>query len=214
MNKRDLAIIQDLQRFRVMTRDDIIDIHFQGVKRPITQANTVLLRLYRQGKIQRSTDHQPYLYFPADNHIKKNSAKIPHFLAIVRVYRDMLRYQKPRTFTVEPKYAPKLAEPDIFAIFKNSPMFIEVQRSRYNDKQINDKIARYEALYDSKIIQREPWQPSNRPPIFPALLILTDSRYAVNSNRFPIIQARNIYEFIKLITSKQQNSEGIKIVVS
>lgn len=204
MTKRDYDIISDLKRFRVMTRDDIIDIHFRGVKHPVTQANSTLLRLYRQGLIQRSTDHQPYLYFPEEKHIKKNSTKIPHYLKIVGVYRDMLRHAGPRTFIVEPKYGKGLAEPDIFAIFKGSPLFIEVQRSVYNDRQINDKIARYEALFDSKIIQREPWQPLNRPPIFPAVLVLTDTRYAVNSNRFPIIQAQSIDQFVRLVERKRK----------
>jgi hypothetical protein len=208
MPKRDYDIISDLKRFRVMTRDDIIDIHFKGVKHPVTQANATLLRLYRQGQIERSTDHQPFLYFPADNHIKKNSAKIPHFLEIVGVYRQMLRYAKPWTFTVEPKYGKGLAEPDVFAIFKASPLFIEVQRSNYTDKQINDKIARYEALFDSKIVHKESWQPTGRQPIFPAVLILTESRYAVSSNRFPIIQARTIDEFMRIVSAVPANKKA------
>ena len=32
MKNRDKAIIKDLQRFRCMSRDDIIDLHFQGLK--------------------------------------------------------------------------------------------------------------------------------------------------------------------------------------
>ncbi len=215
MNARDRAIIADLERFRCMSRDDIAAIHFANVNNAITTANRTLLRLYRQKKISRSEKYQPFVYFPADNAIKKNSAKIPHFLELVRVYRDMLSYAKPARFNVEIKYDKGLAEPDIFAIWKGSPLFIEVQRSTYTDRQISDKIARYEALYQSGKVFKETWQASRK--IFPALLILTNTRYAVHSDNFPIIQAESIADFMR--TMKQpvkvppKQASGIKIKI-
>lgn len=44
MRKRDLTILNNLQRFRCMTRDDIIALHFNDLKNPVTCANTVLKR--------------------------------------------------------------------------------------------------------------------------------------------------------------------------
>lgn len=32
MRKRDVAILNDLQRFRCLTRNDIIELHFKGLK--------------------------------------------------------------------------------------------------------------------------------------------------------------------------------------
>nr|WP_259549365.1 replication-relaxation family protein [Heyndrickxia oleronia] len=203
MNKRDRAIIDDLERFRCMSRDDIADIHFRNVSNSITAANRTLLRLYRLGKIDRSTDFQPFVYFTADNGIRKDSQKIPHFLELVRVYRDMLAFVKPMRFNVEVKYSKGLAEPDIFAIWKGSPLFIEVQRSAYSDRQINDKIARYEALYQSGLVFDEPWQPNAR-KVFPAVLILSKTRYAVKSDNFAIMQAESIADFVRMVEPKEK----------
>ena len=216
MNARDRAIIADLERFRCMSRDDIAAIHFANVSNAVTAANRTMLRLYRQGLVDRSTEFQPFVYFPADNAIKKNSAKIPHFIELVRVYRDMLAYAKPARFNVEVKYDKGLAEPDIFTIWKGSPLFIEVQRSAYTDRQMTDKIARYEALYQSGKVHAEPWQPVNR-KVFPALLILTKTRYAVHSDNFAIVQAESIADFMRTMKQPIINNErktkqsGIKI---
>lgn len=210
MNKRDRAIIDDLERFRCMSRDDIADIHFRNVSNSITAANRTLLRLYRLGLIDRSTEFQPFVYFPADNSIKKNSAKIPHMLELVRVYRDMLAFAKPTRFSVEVKYAKGLAEPDIFAIWKGSPFFVEVQRSAYSDRQINDKIARYEALYQSGLVYDEPWQPKSK-KVFPTLLILTKTRYAVKSDNFTIIQSESTADFVRMVEQKEKPVEPIKL---
>lgn len=197
MRARDRAIIDDIQRFRVMSRDDIADIHFAGLKCASSNANSVLTRLFRAGIIDRSTDYIPYLYFPVDKPIKKDSAKIRHFLEIVRVYRDMIKVERPSVFTVEAKYAKGLAEPDIFAIWKGSPLFVECQRSHYSQQVMTEKIERYESLKDSGLVDAEPWQPKNKPPVFPAILILSPTRYAVESDSLTIMQAQSIGDFLQ-----------------
>lgn len=79
MNKRDLQIINNLERFRVMGRNDIVDLHFNHLKNPITSANFVLKRLVRDKKIQVNTAFRPYVYFPIHSTIKSNSTKKPTF---------------------------------------------------------------------------------------------------------------------------------------
>lgn len=197
MRARDRAIIDDIQRFRVMSRDDIASIHFAGLKYASSNANSVLTRLFRAGLIDRSTDYIPYLYFPVEKPIKKDSAKVRHFLEIVRVYRDMIKVERPSVFTVEAKYGPKYAQPDIFTVWKSSPLWIEVQRSHYTQQVMNEKIERYELLKESGIIDAEPWQPKNKPPVFPAILILSPTRYAVESDSLTIMQAQSISDFLQ-----------------
>lgn len=116
LTNRDKAIIADLNKFRVMDRDTIAELHFGNLRRPKYAANNVLLRLLRDGHIQRSTARQPYVYFGGETTMKKNSAKIDHFLAISNVYKEM-RGQALESFLVEPKYGDKgTVEPDIFAL--------------------------------------------------------------------------------------------------
>ncbi|WP_110928756.1 replication-relaxation family protein [Bacillus massiliglaciei] len=199
MRQRDRDITADLQRFRVLTRDQVAALHFANVKNPVTAANSALLRLYRQGMLERSAKYQPYLYFPTEGTIKKDSAKIPHFLAIADAYIDLCRFEKPSIFVVEPKYGKGMAEPDAFTIFKGSPLFIEVQRSVYSEKVMAEKIARYETLFLSGVIQSEGWQPKDR-KVFPGVLLITQTRYAVKSDKFPIIQAASIDEFMRTMS--------------
>lgn len=211
MKPRDKAILNDLERFRVLSRDDVKDLHFKHLKSPIGNCNAVLKRLYLQGLIERNTNQQPFLYFPKPS-IKKDSAKIPHFLEIVKVYKDMCRYEKTSQFIVEPKYGKGYCEPDIFTIWKGSPLWIEVQRTVYSETLMNEKIERYESFYDTGAILQEPWQPNE--PIFPAILILSATRYPVSSDRIQIIQAKSIDEFMmKVDKPKTISSKGMKIIV-
>ncbi|MGD6775247.1 hypothetical protein [Sutcliffiella horikoshii] len=198
LTKRDKAILSDLNRFRVMDRDSIAELHFAGLKNPRFAANNVLLRLVREGHIQRSTAFVPYVYFGGDVSMKKNSAKIGHFLAILDVYKQMVKCNDVVTFQVEPKYGRKgTAEPDIFCIFRKKPMFIEVQRTVYSEKKMAEKLARYEALYNSGIIAQEPWQPANK-TVTPHVLIITEQRYAIEPRYpFKVFQTPSFAEFVE-----------------
>jgi hypothetical protein len=210
LSNRDKAIIRDLNRFRVMDRDSIAEIHFVGIKNPTTAANSVLLRLLRDGQIQRSTSFQPYVYFGAESQIKKNSAKIGHFLAILNVYKEMRKLGKLESFKVEPKYGSKgNAEPDIFAMYRNTPFFIEVQKTAYSEKQMNEKLQRYVDFYNTGIMANP----------FPHVLILSDQRYAIDGQYpFKVFQAETFTQFNQSLTSQPVKSiplqSGVKIVVN
>ncbi|MGQ0421421.1 replication-relaxation family protein, partial [Bacillus sp. HC-Mk] len=180
---RDKAIVKDLQRFRCMSRDDIIDLHFQGLKKSVTCCNTVMKRLRRDGSVDANVSQQPYIYFPQPSTIRKTSQKIPHFLAIVDVYKQLLQYEKPKLFKVEPKYGKAYMEPDIFTIWRQSPFFIEVQNSVYSKKVMQEKVNRYEFYFHSLEWQQEPWQPK-KSKYFPSLLIITDTQYDIYSPNF------------------------------
>ncbi len=196
MKKRDKAIIDDLERFRALTRDQIIEMHFGWLRNPVANANSVMLRLYRQGLVERTSDFRQYVYFPADGRLRKDSAKLRHFLAIVDAYLEMRRLGGLRRFNVEPKYGKGLAEPDAFAIWRGSPFFIEVQRTAYSPRQIADKVARYEALRNSGIIEKEAWQPKGK-TVMPAVIILSEKRYAIESSTVRFVQVASLRELIK-----------------
>ncbi|WP_394141547.1 replication-relaxation family protein [Cytobacillus oceanisediminis] len=191
MRKRDVAILNDLQRFRCLTRNDIIELHFKGLKQPVTCCNTILKSLRRDGLIDVNVNHQPYLYFPSPATIKKDSAKIPHFLKIVEFYKSLIKYEDPKTFMVEPKYGKGLMEPDAFMLWKRSPFFVEIQRSLYSEKVMNGKVQRYESYFMSNEWQQEPWQPQNK-KVFPAVIVITDTRYKIESPYIKFYQVPHI----------------------
>ena len=205
LTKRDKAIIENLNRFRVMDRDSIAEIHFKGLKNPNYAANNVLLRLLREGHIQRSTSFVPYCYFGPDVSMKKDSAKIGHFLAILNVYKDILQYSNLDTFLVEPKYGDKgTVEPDIFCIFRRTAFFIEVQKSVYSEKQMKDKLDRYKELYRSGIMTREAWQNPDK-LLFPHILILSEQRYAIDRTYpFNVIQAQTFTKFLQMMKPREE----------
>ncbi len=206
MKKRDLAIINDLTRFRCMTRNQIIDLHFKGLKNPVTCANTVLKRLRRDSYIEVSKERLPYVYFPAPAPIKKDSTKIPHFLKIVDLHISIVMVQIPETFIVEPKYGKGFMEPDGFMIWKRAPFFIEIQRSVYSEKVMNEKVKRYEAYFLSNEWQQEPWQPEHK-KVFPVVILITDTRYKIDSTIVKFLQVQDIAQLLKLYEPKKVESK-------
>lgn len=209
LTARDRAIIKDLERFRVMDRDSIADIHFQGLKRPKYAANNILLRLVREGHVERSTAFVPYVYFPSDSKMKKDSAKVGHFLAIVEVYKEIRKLGALESFIVEPKYGSKgIVEPDIFCVFRKTPFFIEVQKSVYSEKQMSDKLNRYLDLYNRQLLHSEPWQRSDR-KVFPHVLILSDHRYNIADYQFRVIQAQSFSQFLDMLKPKKEPQVSI-----
>jgi hypothetical protein len=210
LTKRDKAIIADLNKFRVMDRDSIAELHFSNLKNPKYAANNVLLRLLRDGQIQRSTAFVPYVYFGPDVSIKKNSAKIGHFLAILNVYKEIRKLGHLETFLVEPKYGSKgVAEPDIFCMFRKTGFFIEVQKTVYSEKQMSDKLARYVDLFNAGIMAKP----------FPHVLILSEQRYAIDGEYpFRVFQAESFTQFIQSLKREKESevrshTGGIKIKI-
>lgn len=192
LTKRDKAIIKDLELFRVMDRDSIAELHFSNIKRPIMAANSVLLRLVRDGHIARSNHFQPYVYMPAESQIKKSSQKIHHYLALLETYKEIKKVVPTiDEFLIEPRYAGKgSVEPDIFLKFRNTGFFIEVQRTVYSEKQMNDKIDRYVSLYHDNYFD-----------VFPHVLILSNTHYKIDPRLpFKVFQSSNFATFLNSIT--------------
>lgn len=75
MKSRDIGILNDLKQFRCMSRDDIIYLHFQGLKNAITCCNTVMKRLRRDGYVDANVLQHPYIYVPQPSSIKKRVKK-------------------------------------------------------------------------------------------------------------------------------------------
>lgn len=204
MRKRDKNILADLDRFRCMTRDDIIDLHFSGLKNPVSCCNMVMKRLRRDDLIEVNTSQQPYIYFPSPTPIKKDSAKIPHFLKIVEFYRSLLNFQPPESFVVEPKYGKGHMEPDLFMIWKRAPFFVEIQRSIYSEKVMNEKFNRYVSYYMSNEWHQEPWQPEDK-KIFPKIILLTDTRYNLpQHSNVQFFQVQDIKQFLTFAARIQE----------
>ncbi|MBN6890033.1 replication-relaxation family protein [Cytobacillus horneckiae] len=210
MKTRDKEILNDLMRFRCLTRDNIIDLHFKDLKQPITSCNTVLKRLRRDGHIEANLNTQPFLYFPSPASIKKDSMKIPHFLSIAQFYISLLKFELPKQFIVEPKYGKGFMEPDAFMIWKRAPFFVEIQRSIYSERIMNEKIKRYEEYYLSDKWQFEPWQPVNK-KVFPTVLVITENNYNIQSPYIRFIQVSTVSELMKMFFPKKIKTQEIKI---
>jgi hypothetical protein len=200
MINRDKAILQDLERFRCLSRDDIADLYFSHTKHPITQANLVLKRLRRDKYITASTERRKYIYFPADKHIKKDSQKVNHFLAIADFYKQIRKVDEPKLFQVEPKYGKGMMEPDVFTIWAGHPFFIEIQRTVYTDKQMQEKLNRYEQYFLSRQYEQESWQPDHK-KVMPIVWITGVGRYNVGVRSFRVFQ-EDVPGMVQLIKKK------------
>lgn len=201
MIDRDKQILYDLERFRCLSRDDIADLYFSHTKHPITQANLVLKRLRRDKYITASTERRKYIYFPADKHIKKDSQKVNHFLAIADFYKQIRKIDEPKRFIVEPKYGGKGAvEPDIFMIWAGNPWLIEVQRTIYSEKQMKEKLDRYESYFLNRMYEGEDWQPADR-KVKPLVWITGVGQYNTQGRSFRVYQT-DVDGMVQLIKKK------------
>ena len=202
MNARDKEIYDDIIRFRVLSRDIIADLHFSNVKNQVTASNYVLKRLRRDGYITCALDRKPYLYFPAENHIKKDSTKIPHFLKIAEFYRDICKIEKPKKFVVEPRYGINNVAPDVFMIWKGMPWHVEIQRTVYSPKQMGEKLEKYDRHFLGETWKTEAWQPAER-KIYPYLWIIGEGSYNIGIRSYKVFQ-NTIEEMLELMNKQRQ----------
>ncbi|TKH14576.1 hypothetical protein FC694_17035 [Bacillus wiedmannii] len=192
---RDRKIIETLQLFRCMSRDQITALYFNHVKNSSTATNYVLKRLRRDQYIDVNTERKPYVYFPNPSTLKKDSQKINHYLKIIDFYIGLCQYEVPTVFEVEQRCGYAFLQPDIFMVWKGMAFFVEIQNSRYTKMQMQEKVDRY-----TKYKQSENWiQQSISYHIkqFPYVWIVSRLPYEIMSPDIQIIQTENVEEFMQ-----------------
>lgn len=211
MKKRDKEIIEALERFKCLSRDQIAQLFFKHTKKPHTNANFVLKRLRRDGYITANADksfHQ-YIYFPNPPEIKKNSQKVDHYLLIAQIYIDMMKYDKVKQYDIEPIVDDFI--PDAFARWKGSRWFVEAQNSLYTSKQLEQKLQKYVEWYKS-----EEWMytqfVNDMKPIFPHVLIVGKTNKKLDTSQYPfrVAQVESIDAFMKM-AQKQIQVNGMSL---
>ncbi|MEB2278039.1 hypothetical protein LAV82_29020 [Bacillus sp. ILBB4] len=214
LSQRDKAIIAFINQFRAVDRDSLVDLFFKQLKSPINACNSVMVRLYRLGLIERTQQYSPTVYLPVDAKIKKNSQKILHFLSILDVYKQMYTYSVPKHVIVEDKPTGRKGgiEPDLFCIFKGSPFWIEIQRNQYTEQKMQAKVNFYEEFFFSDEWRSLHWQPEDRPALFPSVILITPVRYAVSSEHIRIIQVASIHELMKKYKSSTKQQREAKTI--
>ncbi|WP_369361792.1 hypothetical protein [Priestia megaterium] len=215
LSQRDKDIIAFINQFRAVDRDSLVDLFFKQLKSPVNACNSVMVRLYRLGVIERTQQYSPTVYLPVDAKIKKNSQKILHFLSILDVYKQMCTYSTPKHVIVEDKPTGRKGgiEPDLFCIFKGSPFWIEIQRNQYSEQKMQAKINLYEEFFFSNEWKALHWQPKDRSSIFPSVILITPIRYAVSSDHFRVIQVGSIPELMEKSKSNNNQQRKVKPVI-
>jgi hypothetical protein len=206
MRKRDKDIVTAIEKFRCLTRDQMAAMFYSHTKNPATNCNYALKRLRDRGYIVADTNRTPYVYFPSQSKLKKDSQKVEHFLKIADFYLDLLRNGwKIRQFDIEPRYEGADVRPDIFTIANGSPFFVEIQNSVYSTQVMTKKIKLYERFYDSGYWRSFDWQPADR-AIFPFVWIVGENTYKVTSDKFRIVQSKNVANLMRQIKPKKPAS--------
>ncbi|GAB1763321.1 hypothetical protein [Priestia megaterium] len=209
LSQRDKDIIAFINQFRAVDRDSLVDLFFKQLKSPVNACNSVMVRLYRLGLIERTQLYSPTVYLPVDAKIKKNSQKILHFLSILDVYKQMCTYSVPKHVVVEDKPTGRKGgiEPDLFCIFKGSPFWIEIQRNQYSEQKMQAKIDLYEEFFFSDEWKALHWQPEDRAPLFPSIMLITPVRYTVASDHIRIIQVTSIHGLMEKYKSSAKSQK-------
>lgn len=207
MNNRQKAILDDIRRFRFMSRDQICTLHFSHLKTEqskISNCNLTLKRLVDRGFLKAHKDFTPFIYSLKDSKISSHSQKTLHFTSLVDTYIHLLKYDTPKHILIEPRLSEKgSVEPDLFVLWKGSPWFIEKQLSTYTENVMNDKMNRYLDYYYSDHWKSLEWQPNER-KIFPLILLLTDTYYNLPVMPFKILQVPSIQDLIQKYYQPQQ----------
>ncbi|MGN7233364.1 hypothetical protein ACTHQ0_26675 [Priestia megaterium] len=216
LSQRDKDIIAFINQFRAVDRDSLVDLFFKQLKSPVNTCNSVMVRLYRLGLIERTQQYSPTVYLPVDAKIKKSSQKILHFLSILDVYKQMRSYSIPKQVIVEDKPTGRKGgiEPDLFCIFKGSPFWVEIQRNQYSEQKMQAKINLYEEFFFLDEWKALQWQPEDRAAIFPSVILITPVRYAVSSEHIRIIQVASIHELMEKYRSSAKQQRDAKPIKS
>ncbi|MCM3456553.1 replication-relaxation family protein [Heyndrickxia oleronia] len=150
MKKRDLDILNSLEKFKCLTRDQIAALHFSKNAYPHIAANNVLKRLRRDEYITANTDRsfQQYIYFLNPSRMKTDSQKIDHFLMIAQGYIDMMKFSPLVRYEIEPKIDDATFIPDVHCRWLDNDWFLEFQNSLYTVKQLYTKLDKYKEYHD------------------------------------------------------------------
>jgi hypothetical protein len=207
LNERDKKIIESLQDFKMLDRDQLIELHFGDVKDSVSSCNKVLKRLQRDGHIDCDTSRRPFHYFPIPTVVKKDSQKAFHFKAIADVVIEAKKAGNLTVYEVEPKLGEKgTVEPDLFMCWNKIPLFVEVQRTFNSKKYMTDKIEKYQEYYESEKWKELHWQQPNK-KYFPYILVITNNNYDVEFGSLKVFQTKNFEEFIQKHCKQKEESK-------
>lgn len=205
LNKRDKAIIHDLQQFRVLDRNQIVELHFKELKGAINHCNRVMGRLVTKGEVIVDRDTKPFTYFPNPSTIKLDSTKIKHYKKIADFIIECSKYKKPTFYRVEAKLGAKgTVESDLIMSWLGNLFFVEIQNSRFTYKVMNEKLNRYKEYYDSGAWETASWQ--REKPVFPYIWIVSDFEYDLEKKPLTILQSENVKHFIKKYHNTKKES--------
>lgn len=198
MIQRDKDILESLRQFRVLNRDQLIELHFKGLKQDVTVCNRVMRRLQLLGEVDVDRNVRPYVYFPNPTSVSKNSSKLKHFRAIADIVIEAKALGEVRELVVEPKLGAKgTVEPDIFMIWNNTPFFVEVQTANVQKSNyMVKKLERYENYFLSNQWKSLHWQRPSK-PVFPYVLILSRHPYQLKDTPFHVLQVKSLEDFMR-----------------
>lgn len=206
MKQRDKQIIKMVEQFKVLTRDHIVKVFFQGQKQAVNNANVVLRRLTLKKyiRVHRNVYGQNMYY--ANEGVKIDSAKVYHHLAIADTYLQILASGKHdlTEFQVEPDFGKEMPNPDAYCVFRERGFYIEIQRSTFSKAQLEDKVKRYENYYESG-----KWKDYTN--TFPIILVITDAHLPLESEneniRFLQVNSWNTF---MIRTEEAKHKEEVK----
>lgn len=188
MNQRTKDILKFVEKFRVVSRDDIVDVFFSKLKQPITGANTVLKRLVTSGHLKVNKTVQPYLYTSFDSKIGGLS-KTNHFNAILNFYKQLKIYKEPEMFEIEYNLGKNCPTADIYVVWNDIPFLVEIQLTYYSKPKIEEKMDKYQRLYKVGNLSKIHGH-------FPYVWIISDKPYPLDDRPFMILQSKDVHEYV------------------
>ena len=203
MKKRDLEIIQSLEKFKCLERDQIAALHFSKNANPVVTANRVLKRLRDTGYIKANTNRsfQQYIYFLNPSPMKKDSQKIDHYLMIAEGYIELNSMAKVSNYEIEPKIDNANFIPDVKCKWMGKEYFIEYQNSLYTTKQMYSKLDKYVEYFNQGYWKDE------------RVLIVgkINMKFDINDYPFKVKQVKGVKELNGIVQKFKESKVNIPV---
>lgn len=185
--------------FPAANRDQLARLFFSDRSNPILKC-TQTMQQYRQDKpkwIDVNKEKRPYVYFAYPLRIKKQSAKLDHWMALVDVYHDLKEAAVPfEIVEMEYSFGKGYPQPDLILQINDHCLFVEVQRTK--ETRMQKKIDQYRNLFIK-----------SKHEIFCKEFVIwlrTDRKYKVKSE-ISLIQCIDVKELMSSLDNVMINKE-------
>lgn len=160
--ERQEMIVKYIEKFKVMTRDQIITLFFSEVAAKVKNCNETMLKLVNRGFLKRIDAYQQYHYtLEGELEVEPRSPKYNHHIDVAELFCSIYKTPdiKVIRFDVDAfmNTVTGIPSPDLIVQirlpnYKKCTFFFEVQRTSMGDAYYSSKMWKYGQLVNNPVL--------------------------------------------------------------